>query len=204
MRDTLKGLIAGLVLLAIAGALAGRAGWIVAAVPRADGTGPWLLARATGLVAYAALGLDVIAGLALSTRAGGIARGELVELHRWLAPLALGLVLVHGGVLLADGHVRFDALDVLVPFASTRAVALGVLAGYLALVVHASFALRKRLGTATWRRLHHLAFVAFALATLHAVAGTDRTHPWFVAVYAIVLGAVGALLARRIRGVTRA
>lgn len=210
MRDALKGVLVGLVLLALAGAIASRAGWIVASPPRPDGTGAWLLSRATGLLAYAALGLDVIAGLLVSTRRGDrwVSRGQLVDLHGWLSPLALALVVAHAGVLLADRYVRFDLVDVAVPFASDRwplAIGVGALAGYLVLVVHLSFGWRKRIGTATWRRLHYLSFVAFVLVTLHALAvGTDRANPWFAAVYVLSLLAVAALLGARIRRSARA
>jgi len=207
MRDTLRGIAIGLVVLAIGGALAARLGIAELAVPRADSTGPWLVSRALGFAAYAALSLDAIVGLLVSTRVGDrlLGRAAAVELHGWLSPLALGLVLGHGAMLLADGYVRFDALDVLVPFAAPYrpiAVGLGVIAAYLALVVHASFALRKRIGVTAWRRLHYLSFVAFAGATAHGLAaGTDTGRPWTTILYGtplvIVLALVGKRLVRR-------
>src|SRR5690606_25038441 len=110
-------------------------------------------------------------------------KGVAVELHRWISPVTLALVLGHGVLLLADGYIRFDALDVLVPFASSYrpvAVGLGVLAAYLTLVVHASFSFRKRIGAAMWRRLHYFSFVALVGSALHALlAGTDSAS-WFV------------------------
>ncbi len=207
MRDVLRGIAIGIAILLVGGAIASRTGWIVTEVPRAASTAPWSIARATGFAAFAALALDVIAGLTLSTRVGGrrLARGALVELHGWLSPLAIALVLGHALVLLADGYIRFDALDVLVPFASPFrpvAVGLGVIAGYLALAVHASFALRRRIGTAWWRRLHYLSFVAFVAAAVHGVAaGTDRAQPWAIAIYSLPIAVVLGLLAIRIRRV---
>ena len=205
MRDGLKGVLVGVFLLALFGAIATRADWIVASPPRPAGTGAWLFSRATGLLAYVALSLDVIVGLLVSTRSGDrlASRGQLVDLHGWLSPLALVLVLAHGGILLADGYVRFDLIDLVVPFASSRwpvAVGIGILAGYLVLLVHLSFGVRKRIGTATWRRLHYLSFVAFVLVTVHALAvGTDRTNPWFASIYAGVAIVVGLLLGIRIK-----
>lgn len=205
MRSALRGLAIGVFLLALAGAIASRLGWIVAAPPRADGAGPWLVSRATGLAAYVALATDVIAGLLVSTRRGDrlVARGQLVDLHGWLSPLALGLVVAHAVVLLADRYAQLDVIDLVVPFAAERwrfALGLGVLGAYLAALVHASFGWRKRLGTTTWRRLHYLSFVAFVLVTIHAIAvGTDRGSAWFVTVYVALLGAVAALLAVRVR-----
>jgi methionine sulfoxide reductase heme-binding subunit len=163
-----------------------------------------MFSRATGLLAYAALGIDVIVGLVVSTRSGDrlVPRGQLVDLHGWLSPLALVLVLVHGGVLLADSYVRFDAIDVFVPFASSRwpgAVGVGVLAGYLMLVVHLSFGLRKKIGTAVWRRIHYLSFVSFVLVTVHVLwAGTDRGTRWFASVYTGVSLVIATLVGIRI------
>ena len=205
MRDALTGVIVGLFLLAHVGEIATRLGWIVASPPRPHGTGAWMFSRATGLLAYVVLSLDVIVGLLVSTRSADrlVPRGHLVDIHGWLSPVALALVLAHGGVLLADRYVRFDLIDVFVPFASTRwpvAVGIGVLAGYLVLVVHLSFGLRKRIGTVTWRRLHYLSFVAFALVTVHALAvGTDRANPWFASVYVVLLVAVVSLVGVRIK-----
>lgn len=210
MREVIKGAVVGVLLLALLGAIAERAGWIVVSVPRPDGTGAWMVSRATGLLAYVALSLDVIVGLLVSTRSGGrwIARGPLVDIHGWLSPLSLAFVATHGGVLLADRYVRFDVIDVFIPFASSRwplAVGIGVLAGYLLLGVHLSFGLRKRIGTAMWRRLHYLSFAAFVLVTLHAIAvGTDRADPWFMSIYGVVLLAVALLLGRRIVQARRA
>ena len=204
MRDTLRGIAIGVLLLAIGGALAARLGIADLAVPRADGTGPWLVSRALGFAAYAALALDAIVGLLLSTRVGDrvLGRAAAVELHGWLSPLALGLVASHAALLLADGYIRFDALDVLVPFAAPYrplAVALGVVAAYLALVVHASFALRKRIGVRTWRRLHYLSFVAFVGATVHGLAaGTDTGRPWAIVLYGVPLAIVVALVGKRL------
>jgi predicted ferric reductase len=206
MRSAWKGVVVGVVLLALLGAIASRTGVIAPSVPRPAGTGAWMFSRATGLLAYVALSIDVIVGLLVSTRAADRwwSRGQLIDLHGWLSPITLALVLAHGGVLLADRHVRFDVIDLFVPFASSRwpvAVGVGALAGYLVLVVHLSFGLRKRIGTATWRRLHYLSFVAFVLVTVHAIAaGTDRTHAWFVSVYGVSLLAVASLVVARLRG----
>lgn len=204
MRNAVKGVFVGVLLLALCGAIATRLGWIVASPPRPHGSGAWMFSRATGLLAYVAVSIDVIVGLLVSTRSADrfVPRGQLVEVHGWLSPLTLALVLAHSGVLLADSYVQFDVIDVFVPFASTRwpfAVGVGILAAYLVLAVHLSFGLRKRIGTAMWRRIHYLSFVAFVLVTVHAIwVGTDRGTPWFASVYAAALLVVSILLGVRI------
>jgi predicted ferric reductase len=203
MRDALRGIAIGLVLLAVGGALAARYGVASIHVQRCSGTAAWLISRVAGLTAFLAVSLDVILGLLVSTRALDqlFAKGVAVELHRWLSPVALALVLAHGVLLLADGYIRFDALAVLVPFASPYrpvAVAIGVVAAYLALVVHVSFALRKRIGVKTWRRLHHLSFVALIGAAAHGLlAGSDSGTVWLV--YAVPLAITLALVLSRLK-----
>jgi len=193
MRELIRGLAIGLVLLALAGVL-----------PRSGGTAPWLLSRVSGLTAFVALALDASFGLLVSAKLANrvLAKGAGVELHRWLSPLALALVLAHVVLLLADGYVRFDAVDVLVPFASGYrpiAVGIGVIGAYIAFVVHASFGLRRRLGARTWRRLHYLSFVAVAAAAAHGLlAGTDAARPWVIAMFAVPLAAVVALAGVRL------
>ena len=112
MRDVLRGAVVGLVMLALLGAIASRAGWATIDVPRPDGTAPWFLSRATGFAAFAALALDVIVGLLVSTKAGDrwITRAHAIDLHGWLSPVALALVVGHALILLADGYIRFDVL----------------------------------------------------------------------------------------------
>lgn len=201
MRDLVRGLVVGLLLLALLGAIASRTGWATISVPRPEGTGPWMLSRATGITAYLALSLDVILGLLISTRSDRwLTRAQAIDLHRWLSPVTLALVAGHAVVLLGDRYLGFDLLDLVIPFASpvrTLAIGLGTIAAYLALVVHASFALRRRLGTKTWRRLHVLSFIVFIAATVHAVlAGTDTSQLRIL--YALVLVVVVTLVVRRI------
>jgi predicted ferric reductase len=206
MRDAIRGVLAGLALVLVAGAIADRAGWIAVTVPRPGGHGAWLVARASGVTAFIALGLEVILGLMTSTRltSSWLPRALRIDLHRWLSPLVLALVAGHAAVLLADDHVRLDAIDVLVPLAATTrsvGVGLGIVALYLTVVVHVSFALRRRLGTTTWRRLHYLSFAGFVAAAAQAlVAGSDAGHPWVIALAAIPLAATAALLVIRVAG----
>jgi sulfoxide reductase heme-binding subunit YedZ len=204
MRRALAiGAFAGVVAFALVLAVLARAGWAHVDLPRADGPEPWMLSRATGFVAFVALGLDAIVGLGISTRLGDrwLPRGTAVDLHRWLSPIALATAFAHGAILVAGTHVPFDALDVLVPFLAPYrplAVGLGVIALYAAGVVHVSFALRARIGARAWRRLHHLSFVAFAAAAVHVVAaGTDAGRAWAIALIAPPVVAVAALVARR-------
>ncbi len=204
-RSIVLGLVLGVVALAVLDAALARAGLVDGALPRTGDSWPWLLSRAAGVTAYLALALDVVLGLLVSTRLGDriFARGSAIELHRWLSAGALGLSGAHATVLLLGAHVRFDALDALVPFASAwkpLAVGVGVLAMHVALAVHFSFELRSLMGPGVWRRLHYASFGVFALATGHAaLAGTDAGKPWLALMLAASTALVVGLTLHRVR-----
>jgi sulfoxide reductase heme-binding subunit YedZ len=157
----------------------------------------WLLARASGLTAYALLTASVLAGLVLKSRSFRSLRPAAVtDTHRFLALLGLGAIAVHGVTLLLDRTVRLTPLGLLVPGASPYrpvAVGVGVIAAELTLLVYASFSLRRLIKPRSWRRLHWATYAIFAAATIHGIAaGTDTAQPW---VFGLYLGAVGAVTA---------
>jgi methionine sulfoxide reductase heme-binding subunit len=138
----------------------------------------WLIARAAGLTAFGLLTLSVWLGLAMSTRLLGPKRQKpLLGLHRTLAWTGLSMIGLHVGALLLDPVMHFSVLTATVPFASAYkpgSVAMGVVAGWLALALAASFRMRKWIGQKGWRRLHYASFGAFALSLGHALyTGTD-------------------------------
>ena len=138
----------------------------------------WLVARAAGLAAFGTLTLSTWLGLSMSTRLlGSKFQGRLLGWHRTLAWTGLSMVGLHVGALLADPMMHFGPAAVLVPFAAPwrpAAVAAGVIAGWLTLMLALSFPLRRRLGHRGWRRLHYASFAAFLLSLGHALAsGTD-------------------------------
>ncbi len=199
------GSLGALLVVAALGA-AVRAGIVPAALPDPRPTGPfvWTLSRALGVTAYVAISLEVVLGLALSTGAGDrlIARARSVELHEGLSATAIAITAAHAIALVGDRFVRFDVIDLIVPFASRvrpLGVGLGVLAAWAAVLVHASFAARKRLGPRGWRAMHYLAFALYAAATAHGLlAGTDARATWLRAVYATSVVAVLSLTGLRI------
>jgi hypothetical protein len=138
----------------------------------------WYVARAAGLVAFGFLTLSVWLGLAMSTRLLGNTRQKMLfGWHQTLAWTGLSMLVLHAGALLFDPTLHFRLASVLVPFASPwrpGAVAAGVVAGWLTLMLAASFRMRNRIGQKGWRRLHYASFAAFFLALGHALtSGTD-------------------------------
>lgn len=156
----------------------------------------WYLARATGYVAWALVTTSVITGLLLSTRltSGRPTPAWILDLHRFLAGIAVAFTGLHLAGLVADNYVHFGAADLLVPFASrwrTGAVALGVIALYVLAAVEISSLLMRRLPRRIWRGIHLGSYLVFWLATLHLItAGTDAGHPLSRAATALVIAVV--------------
>ncbi len=210
VKKAATGLLIGLVLLALFAAIASRMGLAAAALPTIPGPAPWTTARAFGLTALLALTVDVAFGLFVSTGVTDrlIPRARAVDVHRWLSTVAITLTAGHVLALMADRFVRFDALDVVVPFLSSYrrvAVGVGVLAAYGAIVVHVSFALRRRIGTKAWRRLHFVSFAVFVTAIAHGLAaGSDSGMRGLQVFYASSATVVGLLVLYRVLGAPHA
>jgi sulfoxide reductase heme-binding subunit YedZ len=164
----------------------------------------WLLARASGLAAYALLTASVLAGLVLRSRPLGarLPAPAVADLHRTLALLALGATGMHGLALVLDATVEVSPAALVVPgLVDYRPLptALGVLAADAMLLLVLSFRVRARIGIRAWRRLHRLAFAVFAAATAHGLAaGSDSGRGWALGLYAGALAAVVAATAWRV------
>ena len=149
----------------------------------------WILARASGLTAYALLTLSVLAGLVVKSKPFGkaVRQPTVTDLHRFLALLGLGAVAIHGITLVLDTTVKITPTALFVPgLVPYRPLwtALGVLGAELMILIYVSFGLRKRIGVKNWRRLHYATYLVFALATVHGLAaGTDSARPWAIWLY---------------------
>ena len=156
----------------------------------------WLLARASGLTAYALLTGSVLAGLMVKSRPFGraVKTASATDVHRFLALLGLGMLVLHGVALTLDKTVHMSPAALLVPGLSSYrpgSVAYGVVAAELAVLLVLSFSLRRRIGMKNWRRFHWLTYLLFLMATIHGLtAGTDSSQPWAFDLY---LGAVGSV-----------
>jgi sulfoxide reductase heme-binding subunit YedZ len=155
----------------------------------------WIVARAAGLVAFGLLTMSVWLGLAMSTRILGPRRQKaLFGWHRTIVWTGLSMLGLHAGAVLLDPVLHFGLASVLVPGAATWrpvAIAAGVIAGWLSLMLAVSFRMRKWIGQRGWRRLHYASFAAFGLALAHALtAGTDLIGIRGPILAAIALGPV--------------
>jgi sulfoxide reductase heme-binding subunit YedZ len=155
----------------------------------------WILLRAAGIGAYLMLFLSVSWGLVATTSVMGrmVSKATAVSVHQFMSTVAFVLLGGHVAGLLVDRFVPFGPLDLLVPMHGAfrpLAVAFGIGAMYLTVLVLVSSWFRKRVGTRRWRRLHGLAAPAFALAMVHGIfTGTDTTRAWMWWMYAATGGA---------------
>lgn len=143
----------------------------------------WLVARSSGLVAWALLTVAVVWGLALRTRVLGSRPTPrwLLDLHRGLGGLGTVFTGVHVAALVLDDYIEFGPVEVLVPLTSEwrpGAVALGVVALYLLVAVEVTSLLQRRLPARWWRRVHLASLPLWVVATAHLLtAGTDARSP---------------------------
>ncbi len=165
----------------------------------------WLAARSAGIVAFLLVTTAVLLGLFMASnvsRRPGLKR-NLVKVHEQVALAALAAIGAHGVLLLGDVWLRPGIAGITVPFTMAYRplwTGLGILAGYLALVLGPTFYLRRRIGARRWRQVHRAAVVVFALAVAHSLgSGTDGASLWFRSTVIASATAVVVLLAVRYR-----
>lgn len=154
--------------------------------PRVDPTPYlwWLVSRASGIVAVVLVSISVLIGLSMAAKLiqrPGLKR-SLVRLHEHTTVIAIAAIVIHGLSLLGDRWLRPGLGGIAVPFAMSYRPAftgLGILSGYLALLVGPSFYLRRRIGARRWRLLHRASTGVWALAVIHTLgAGSDGATLW--------------------------
>ena len=174
--------------------------------PNRDRRGPcvndptfWILARASGLTAYALLTLSVLAGLVVKSKPFGkaVRQPTVTDLHRFLALLGLGAVAIHGITLVLDTTVKVTAdgsrrtgLVAVPPALDGARRARGRADGAdLRLLRPAASGSASRTGGACTTRPTS----SSRCATVHGLAaGTDSARPWAIWLYVAAVGAVGA------------
>jgi hypothetical protein len=162
----------------------------------------WYTARSAGITAYLLLFATVATGLLLSGPGGAWWKGmPVLALHRFLTWLMGAFLALHVLVLLFDTYLRFNLLEVLVPFTSRYEpfwTGVGVLAVYLLLFVVVSTAIRRDLHNLVWYGLHLLSYPAFVFTTAHGIkTGSDTRKLWMLAIYVVCAAVTALLLALR-------
>jgi sulfoxide reductase heme-binding subunit YedZ len=163
----------------------------------------WLSSRAAGTAALVLASAAVFVG---ALRAGGLAgsgvRGSSRRLELGIIHEALGLativaLLIHGLVLIGDSYLSWSLVDVAVPFVSSYKPGgngVGIISGYIFILLSLTYYVRDRIGDSTWMVVHRFVLLAWVGSFIHTFAvGTDKHKFWFLVV--IFLPAIGALAA---------
>ncbi len=166
--------------------------------------GWWLASRASGLLALVLVTISVGLGLTMAgkvMRRPGLSR-KLMAIHEQTALAGLIAIAVHGITLLGDPWLNPGLAGVTVPFAmsfKTAFTGLGVIGGYLAMLLGLSFYARKRIGAKLWRKAHRATVLVYVLGLVHALgAGTDASTPWFRWWVVLTAPPIGGLFVYRV------
>ena len=167
----------------------------------------WLASRSAAIVAFVLITAAVVIGLLMASKVikkPGLKR-NLVKIHEQIALAALVAIGAHGVLLLGDGYLNPGITGISIPFTLAYRplwTGMGILAGYLALILGPTYYWRRKIGTRRWRQIHRATVVVFALAVAHSLgSGTDGASPWFRVMVlgsaVLVLGLVGLRYTRR-------
>jgi sulfoxide reductase heme-binding subunit YedZ len=160
----------------------------------------WITSRAAGISALLASSAAVALGLLM---AGRMIKGNK-DLRVWHEALSLATMVslaVHALSLLGDGYLNPSLIDVLVPGLidyQTFWTALGIVGGWLLVILGLTYYVRGRIGPQRWRTLHRFTALAWGLGVIHSLgAGTDADTAWFLVAAAMVVIPGVALLIKR-------
>lgn len=160
----------------------------------------WLIARITGLTAFAVLSLSVLSGEALRTSVlDFLATNRAIRrLHDFTTPLWLPLVFAHVIALVLDKTARISPVNVVVPFLTDYGqvpIGLGTIAFDIIMIVAITSWLRTRMNNTLWMWIHRTSYIGFAAIFFHAaLSGTDFDAPlvsalaWSTAAGLAILG----------------
>lgn len=162
----------------------------------------WSAIRASGLVAYGLLWLQVCTGLSIRRPLAGKPAYH-ADWHGWLGLWALGFLAVHITLVLLDTFQPFTLRQAFVPGAATYRgfwVALGTIGLYLLLLVLLTTFLRRLFKPTVWRALHQASFFAWLAALAHGLGtGFDGNTVWAQSFYGITAVVVLVLWIRHFK-----
>jgi sulfoxide reductase heme-binding subunit YedZ len=164
----------------------------------------WYLTRSSGAVALILLTLALVLGV-VDVRRWSTAkwpRFVVDSLHRNVSLLALAFLALHIATAVLDSFAPISLVDAVVPFVGSYRpfwLGLGAVAFDLMLAVILTSLLRRRMGHASWRATHWLAYAGWPIAMLHGLGtGSDVKSTWMLLLSIACLIAVLAALLLRI------
>jgi DMSO/TMAO reductase YedYZ heme-binding membrane subunit len=166
----------------------------------------WYLTRATGVVSLVLLTASVVLGLLGPLRISAPPRWPrfaIDSLHRDLSLLVVAFLVIHILTSVLDKFTSISLVNSLIPFTGTYRplwLGFGALSFDLIVALVITSLIRRRLGYATWRAIHWLAYVSWPVAVLHGLGtGSDTKAWWSLALTIACVGAVAAAMWWRIQ-----
>jgi sulfoxide reductase heme-binding subunit YedZ len=164
----------------------------------------WLASRAFGVTALVLVAVSVGLGLAMASRAfrapGMTAR--IKQLHEATALTALLAIAAHGLTLLGDSYLRPGLSGIAIPFTMANQpvwTGVGIVGGWLAVLLGLSFYVRRWIGPKLWRRMHRWTLAVYALAVVHTLgSGTDAGSIWLLGILGLTALPIVFLTALRL------
>ena len=162
----------------------------------------WITSRAAGTLALLFSSVAVGVGLSMG---GKLIKGRGPDLrvaHEALSMATIVAIVVHAVALLGDSFMHPSVADITIPFVSSYMTAwttIGIVGGWMMIILGLSFYLRGRIGRQRWRKLHRFTALAWILGLAHSLGeGTDAGQLWFLVATAIVVLPAAALLVVRL------
>jgi DMSO/TMAO reductase YedYZ heme-binding membrane subunit len=172
-----------------------------------NGKALWYLTRSTGLVALVLLTATVVIGVVASVgwTTERWPRFLSQNLHRNLSLFCVAFVAVHVITTVTDAYVPIGFADAFIPLLAPYRpvwIGLGALAFDVLLVVMATSAIRHRIGYASWRFVHWLAYLCWPIAMVHGLgSGSDsRLAPVLILDAVCTAAVLAAVIWRLVTG----
>ena len=167
----------------------------------------WYLTRASGTVSLILLTASVVIGIAAIARlrGPGVPRFVVDGVHRTASLLAVAFLAIHIITSVLDSFASISLVDAVIPFVGSYRplwLGLGTVAFDLLLAVAITSLVRDRMGHATWRGVHWLAYLAWPVAVVHGLGtGSDVHQSWLQLItVACVLAVLAAVVGRAMIG----
>jgi sulfoxide reductase heme-binding subunit YedZ len=164
----------------------------------------WITSRAAGTAALVLSSVAVAVGLSMGSRLVKKRLADVRSIHEALSLATILAIVVHAVSLLGDSFLHPSVADIAVPFVSHYKqpwMTIGIVGGWLMILLGLSYYARGRIGPQRWRSLHRFTALAWVLGLAHSLGeGTDAGQTWFLVATAIVAAPATVLLAVRLRG----
>jgi methionine sulfoxide reductase heme-binding subunit len=162
----------------------------------------WITSRAAGTLALVFSSIAVAVGLTMGRKLLKGRGPDLRVAHEALSLATIVALVVHAVALLGDSFLHPSVADIAIPFVSsymTVWTTMGIVAGWLMIILGLSFYARGRIGQQRWRKLHRFTALAWVLGLAHSLGeGTDAGQAWFLIATAVVALPAAALLVGRL------